>query len=65
MTISTQVAHFDPEIKQAAPAVLTGHGPAYRMFHRIFLAFREMNHASRRLVEVQAPWAVDAQWHSK
>jgi hypothetical protein len=32
---------------------------------RILLAIREMNFASRRLAEVQAPWAVDAQWHSK
>ena len=65
MTISTQVAHFDPEIRKAELAVLTGPGPLGRMFHRILLAIREMNFASRRLAEVQAPWTVDAQWHNR
>jgi hypothetical protein len=63
--MTTQVAHMDPEIRTAELAVPTGHGPLRRTFHRILLAIREMNYASRRLVEVQAPWAVDAQWHNK
>jgi hypothetical protein len=24
----------------------------------------EMNYAARRVVELQAPWSVDKQWHS-
>ena len=26
---------------------------------------QEMNYASRRVVELQAPWSVDEQWHSR
>jgi hypothetical protein len=63
--MTTQVAHMDPEIRKAELAVLTGPGPLRKAFHRILTAIREMNYASRRLVEVQAPWTVDAQWHNK
>jgi hypothetical protein len=56
---------MDPEIRMAELSALTGPLPRPGTFRRIFLAIREMNHASRRLVEVQAPWTVDAQWHSK
>jgi hypothetical protein len=63
--MATQLAHSDPEIRTAELAALTGPGPFRRAFRRIFLAIREINHASRRLVEVQAPWTVDAQWHSR
>jgi hypothetical protein len=34
-------------------------------WHRIRLAISEMNYASRRVVEVQAPWSVDEQWHRR
>ena len=33
--------------------------------HRVRLAVQEMNYAIRRLVELQAPWSVDSQWHSR
>jgi len=64
-TTTSQVAHMDPEIRKAELDALTGPLPVRGTFHRIFLAIREMNHASRRLVEVQAPWTVDAQWHNR
>ena len=53
------------------PATATGlpatasRGALGRVWHRIFLAFREINHANRRIVEVQAPWIVDEQWHRR
>jgi hypothetical protein len=56
---------MDPKIRMAELAALTGPGPLERALRRIVLAVREMNHASHRVVEVQAPWTVDAQWHSK
>jgi hypothetical protein len=56
---------MDPEIRKAELAALTRPGPLRLAFRRIFLAIREMNHASRRLAEVQAPWTVDAQWHNR
>jgi hypothetical protein len=34
-------------------------------WHRIRLVVAEMNYASRRVVERQAPWTVDRQWHSR
>jgi hypothetical protein len=43
----------------------TSRGALGRMWHRIFLAFREINYANRRIVEVQAPWIVDEQWHRR
>jgi hypothetical protein len=35
----------------------TGPGRIRRLFYRLRLAVSEMNYASRRVVEVQAPWA--------
>jgi hypothetical protein len=31
---------------------------------RIRMTVAEMNCATRRVVELQAPWSVDRQWHS-
>jgi hypothetical protein len=33
--------------------------------HRIRQVVAEMNYGSRRIVEVQAPWTVDDQWHRR
>jgi hypothetical protein len=33
--------------------------------HRIRRTIQEMNYASRRVVEVQAPWSVDEHWHRR
>jgi hypothetical protein len=38
---------------------------AGRERHRVRLAVAEMNYASRRLVELQAPWAFSERRHSK
>jgi hypothetical protein len=32
---------------------------------RLYGAFQEINYANRRIVEVQAPWIVDEQWHRR
>lgn len=37
------------------------HGPLHTAWHRAGAIFGEMNYAARRMVEVQAPWVVDAQ----
>jgi len=42
---------------QATTTPATGHGLLRAVWHRIRATIREMNYASRRLVEVQAPWA--------
>jgi hypothetical protein len=36
-----------------------------RSWRQVRLAVAEMNHAARRVVELQAPWAVDGQWHTR
>ncbi|HEX4089252.1 MAG TPA: hypothetical protein VHZ33_11075 [Trebonia sp.] len=33
--------------------------------HRIRLAIQEMNYASTRMLERQAPWIVDEQWYRR
>ncbi len=42
-----------------------GRGRLMEACRRIRLAIQEMNYASRRVVEVQAPWIVDDQWHNR
>jgi hypothetical protein len=48
--------------KTAAPA---GRGPLSGAWHRIRRTVQEMNDATRRVTELQAPWIVDQQWHSR
>ncbi len=48
-----------------APATPAGRGPIRATWHRIVLAVQEMNYASRRLVELQAPWSVDNHRHGR
>ena len=54
----TQAQTKDP-IAQTRPGRLRG------ACHRIHLAVREMKYASQRVVELQAPWAADSQWHRR
>jgi hypothetical protein len=42
-----------------ATATATNPGPLATLWHRIIMAIREMNYASQRIVEVQAPWTTD------
>jgi len=51
-----------PATELAAPA---RHGRLRAAFHRVRLVIQEMNYASRRVVELQAPWIVDEQWHRR
>ena len=46
----------------AAPADRGGLRGAW---HRIRRTVQEMNYATRRAVELQAPWSVDEHWHSR
>jgi hypothetical protein len=38
---------------------------AARAWRRVRLAIQEMNYASRRVVEHQAPWTVDPEWYRR
>ena len=47
------------------PATAAGRGHLRGAWHQIRLAIGEMNYASHRVVELQAPWTVDKQWHTR
>ena len=47
------------------PATAASRGRLRGAWHQIRLAIGEMNYASRRVVELQAPWIVDKQWDSR
>jgi hypothetical protein len=51
--------------RTAEPTAPAGRGRLREACHRIRLAIAEMNYASRRVLELQAPWIVDEQWHRR
>jgi hypothetical protein len=63
--MTAQLTHKEMPVTTTELAAITGRGPLRRAWHRIRLAVHEMNYASRRVVELQAPWSVDEQWHRK
>jgi hypothetical protein len=63
--MTTQLTHQGTRPRTTASATLAGRGPVREALHRIQLTIQEMNYSSRRVVELQAPWSVDSQWHRK
>ena len=63
--MSAQLTHEKIQPRTTKPTASTGHGRLRTAWQRIRLAVREMNYVSRRVVELQAPWSVDEQWHSR
>ena len=63
--MTAQLTHEGTQARTTEPATPAGRGRLREACHRIHLAIQEMNYASRRVVELQAPWSVDQQWHSK
>ena len=63
--MTAQLIHQGTQATTTELAASTGRGPLRSVWHRIHLAVREMNDASRRVVELQAPWSVDDQWHGR
>jgi hypothetical protein len=51
--------------RAAAPATQACPGRLRGACRRIRLTIQEMNYASRRVVERQAPWIVDEQWYRR
>ena len=58
-------AHEATRAETTKPATQAGRRRPRKARHRIRLTVQEMNDASRRVVELQAPWTVDEQWHRK
>ena len=63
--MTAQLIHQGTQSTTTGRAASTGRRPLGRAWHRIHLAVREMNDASRRVVERQAPWSVDGQWRGR
>ena len=59
--MTAQLTHQAIQAKTTRPAVSASNGRLRSAWHQVRLSVAEMNHASRRLVELQAPWAIDEQ----
>jgi hypothetical protein len=57
--------HEGTQARTTEPATPASRGRLREACQRIHLTIQEMNYASRRVVELQAPWSVDKQWHSR
>ena len=63
--MTAQLSPQSIQARAAEPATPAVCGRLREACHRIRLVVAEMNYASRRVVERQAPWTVDQQWHSR
>jgi hypothetical protein len=63
--MSALLTHEGTQARTTEPTASAGHGRLRAAWHRARLTVQEMNYASRRVVELQAPWSVDEQWHSR
>jgi hypothetical protein len=59
--MSTQLTHKETRATIAQPTTLAAGWRLRWAWHKIRLTVAEMNYAARRVVELQAPWVVDAQ----
>jgi hypothetical protein len=63
--MSAQLIHEGIQATTAQPTTPAGAGRLRSAWQQIRAAVAEMNYAARRLVELQAPWIVDEQWHTR
>ena len=63
--MSAQLTHKGIQAKATRPAVPASTGRLRGAWQQIRLTVAEMNHATRRVVELQAPWTIDEQWHTR
>ena len=63
--MSALLTHQGTQASTTEPASPARRGWLRRTSHRIRQTVQEMNYATRRLTELQAPWTVDQQWHSR
>jgi hypothetical protein len=63
--MTAQLTHEGTPAPTTEPVSPAGRGRFRGAFHRIRLDIQETNYASRRIVELQAPWIVDQQWHRR
>jgi hypothetical protein len=59
-------AHLTHEVTQATTTDQVPRlGRLRGAWYRIRFTVQEMNYATRRVTELQAPWLVDQQWHNR
>jgi len=63
--MSAQLTHQGFQAKTTQPAVSATAGRLRSAWHQVRRSVAEMNYTSRRLAELQAPWAIDEQWHTR
>ena len=63
--MSVQLIHEEIQTRATEPTAGAGGGRLRSVWHRIRLTVQEMHYSARRIVEVQAPWIVDDQPHSR
>jgi hypothetical protein len=63
--MSALLTHQGTQPAATEPTAPAGPGWLRRALHRVRLTVQEMNYATRRLTELQAPWIVDQQRHGK
>jgi hypothetical protein len=63
--MSAQFTLEGPRVAVAEPVAPARPGWLRMAWRRILRTVQEMNYGSRRIVEVQAPWIADPQWHRR
>ena len=63
--MSALLTHEGTHATTTQPASAASRGRLRGAWHQLRLAIGEINYASRRVVELQAPWIVDKQWDSR
>ena len=63
--MTAQLTHEASQARTTVTAAAAGRGGLRGAWHRIRRTVQEMNYATKRVVEVQAPWSVDEHWHSR
>ena len=63
--MTAQLTREGTQAETTQPATPASRGRLRAACHRIHLTIQEMNYASRRVVELQAPWSVDELSHSR
>ena len=63
--MTAQLTHEGTEATTTVTVAPADRGGLRGAWHRIRRTVQEMNYATRRVVELQAPWSVDEHWHSR
>jgi hypothetical protein len=63
--MTAQLSLEELPARTTEPTAPAGRGRLRGAWHRIRRTVAEMNYATRRLTEVQAPWSADPQWHRR